>query len=74
MKHLYIESSAGHFICDSTTGIVIDRYIQDDERYLKICMFNLEDVPDGCDTVDILDIGYWMEDGTYEPKIESEEI
>jgi len=59
-------------VCDSRTGYVKKWYMPQLEEYRKIHRIDLRDVQEDASVVGILDVGYWMQDGTYEPRIVEE--
>jgi hypothetical protein len=68
---LTVQSSHGHFTIDGNTGDVLSRQVQD-EALQRLVRFDLAEWhnyyggPPGPD-LDILDLGYWLDSGTYEP-------
>jgi hypothetical protein len=70
-SNIEIVSSHGTLTVDPADGRVLSRDL-DDDLLERVIRFDLEEwkhywgdpVPDN---LDILDIGYWLDDGTYEP-------
>ena len=75
MAEFYVEGSQGWLACDNVTGKVIHMYdnIEGNSDYVNIERIDLEGeyFKEG-QTVDILWVGYWLKNGTYEPAIVEE--
>lgn len=74
MAEFYVSGSGGYLVCCTSTGKVLDVYLScktEDTNYNQIDRVDTTGYwfKEG-DNFDILDVGYWMKDGTYEPKIE----
>ena len=76
-----VVGAGGHLTCDLTTGDVIECWTwRNAVSYKEIKRIDVRDlkkylgpIPAKGSTVDILAVGVWLADGTYEPKIEIEE-
>lgn len=75
MNTVYIGSSHGEFSADATTGKVIKKEIyegSETEPVNFIDKFDIEEYKKHYNTttppeyIDILDLGYWLENGAYE--------
>lgn len=75
MAEFYVYGSGGYLVCDTTSGNVLEVFLEPHEasNYNQIRRIDMTDVwaTEG-QNVDILTVGYWMADGTYEPRIEEE--
>lgn len=76
MAEFYVSGSGGYLVCDTVSGKVLDLYLcckPEDTNYDKIDRVDTTDqwFKEG-DNWGILDVGYWMQDGTYEPRIVEE--
>lgn len=77
-QYLVIESSSGEFIVDLATGVVMTRDLCNDapDDYKNIDKFDLNAWRNFYEApipphLDILDLGYWLNDGQYIPAEDS---
>lgn len=79
-----VVGAGGHLTCDLTTGDVVEcialKSRNNAVSYKEIKRIDVRDlkkylgpIPAKGSTVDILAVGVWLADGTYEPKIEIKE-